>query len=1181
MVDRRTAAVASEPVSGVLCYGDREIALTSERGFDLASSPASGLNIEDPNDRELYYRVVLKHAHDRALAAGRILDLHDADPDRLVEFLTERTWRVLDDGRAGREAPLSVGEPEDPVEGTVRLLGDDGLFKPRFYQAVLEGPEGASCLTLPERRSWVGPLPLRAAPLRTALLVGLDETNVELAWGLRRLGLQVLLAQGAGARERAVFTDLRDGGFPVLEVEGPEALRDALEPYGGPELVIRGYSSDTELTPEGAVQKESELDAADAELAAAVDPAGSPTFDEISADLLRAAGPSLLPLPEAACLEFLLPALEENEDAVEAAFELTLPTTVPFGPKNRHSTDDVSFKAARGLERNILAALERLDPDLPSRLRAVDNAVTGRSRSLTVRQQLGPWTAHLAGAMTVRARRADEYERLLKENGDVRVLRRPDGEEDVQILLDGAYLQNIVFSKLGAIHSYRPAAVVVPLTDESFQVVFLAPQISYGVVGRLRAALAASGLAGEEIDDVRRLADAVLDLPRLDARVHHSFPSGEGLPPMEERPGLPDAPGHDPMVSLLEAAGGISPPPSARSPEEVFVAGTEERGGLVLHHRGEDDGYVVASGGAAVLEAREGDYGHTIHTAPAAGLDLEDPGGRSLYVATLLDYLHHTVTSRASIVRVYDRESGEIKRLLAARTMKFVPDPDVPGRATAPIELGPLRGTRYRLGSERVPAGDRVVQVDLFRADDESEEPRSVTMAFGPGAEDPIVAMPTTVQVVFGFGNICGDLGVLERRLAYRVAAFNRSPNERALNALENGVPLYEFDETFDEQGNLVTGEAQREAFTRAGLSLSGKLRDLLDERLIVGETDRGTPVRARVGHILDGLLGKARHPVTGGSVKSSELYKELLFDHYESRGIPTIYNGSNSPERVAGGRIFVHDGFMTYGIEPVDHYEEQDGPHQSLMCVSCNTTNITGVLLRLTDVPEISEMKIRVMTHRKANDQFVGENHQSVNYQGMAFDFHYHHWEDAKLFYDRIKDRDVRRRLDAMFALDHGRDGGEPGWAISTHATGQAATEFHTGVIHLSGKLRGKPLDADELKAELARRSSDSAQLIEFPNNKVDARGLLKTLHFRIGSRNLYVQPFTIGQDGDDLAIVFFTPHLYNVKPNNLVAALNRDGLIPNTLFGVKIGTSIVSETLGLGRQQARLTRYYRPTRS
>jgi pyruvate,orthophosphate dikinase len=699
------------------------------------------------------------------------------------------------------------------------------------------------------------------------------------------------------------------------------------------------------------------------------------------------------------------------------------------------------------------------------------------------------------------------------------------------------------------------------------------------VVGRLRAVLASSNIAGEE--RVRRLADEALDIPRIDARVSRSFPDGEGPPPMESRPGLPEDPGKDPLAALLDAAGEVSPSSAAPTAEEVFEqagwepAETEELDGFRRYRFDEGSVVAIGEGGAAVLEVRETDEGQTLHTAPVAGLDPEDPKGKAVYLITLLEYLHRSLLAEGRIVRVYDRHADEIKRLLAARMMDFTPDPDVPGRATAPISVGSLKGTRYRLGSGRVPVGDRVVQVDLYRTDDDSEEPRSITLALGPGSEDPIVAMPTTVQLVFGFGNICGDLGVLERRLAYRVVAYNRSPNERALNALENGVPLYEFDETLDERGETVVEDRQRESYATAGLKLGGKLRDLLDEGLIVGETDRGVPVRAYVGHILDGLLGSATHPVTGEKVKISEHYKELLFDECEVRGIPTIYNGSNSPERVAGGRIFIHDAFTTYGLEPAEHYDEHDGPNASLMCVSCNTTNITGILLRLTDVPGMSEMKIRVMTHRKANDQYVGEGKQTVNYQGMAFDFHYHHWDDARLFYDRIKDKGVRRRLGAMFALDNVQEGDGAGWAISTHATGQAATEFHTGVVNLSGKLGGKPLDAKELRTELTRRESESAQLIEFPG-KVDARVLLETLHYRIGIRNLYIQPFSVVQDGDDLAIVFFTPHLFNVKPNNLVAALNRDGLIPNTLAGVKVGTTIVSEALGLRQQQAGLVRYY-----
>ena len=221
---------------------------------------------------------------------------------------------------------------------------------------------------------------------------------------------------------------------------------------------------------------------------------------------------------------------------------------MPYGEKNRHSTDDVTFRAAYGIEAGVLAALENLDPTLPTRLAGFEG-----SRALSA----GPGRPvdRPPGRGRDRAPKADggylqaeEYERLLEEAGDVRVIPLPEENGAVRTLLDGTYLQNIVFSKLRSIHSYRPAAVVAPLTGESFQVFFVAPQISYGVVGRLRAVLAASGLAGDERDTVRRLADEALDIPRIDARVRHSFPRGEGPPHMEDRPGLPRDSGFDPIA---------------------------------------------------------------------------------------------------------------------------------------------------------------------------------------------------------------------------------------------------------------------------------------------------------------------------------------------------------------------------------------------------------------------------------------------------------------------------------------------------------------------------------------------------------------------------------------------------------------------------------------------------------
>src|SRR5829696_8130740 len=290
-MSERRSAVAGKAVSRTVRHEGRDVVLVSEEGGGLSTRPARGVRIEEPDDRSLYYRLVLGYAHSRAVAEGRILDLHDADPDWLMSFLTTREWRPLD-GRAGRTAMLAVKGAGGELEGTISMLGADGLLKTRFYQVVLHGPGGASCMTVPERASWVGPMPLRVAPLRSVLLVGLDETNVELARGLRRLGMRVLLTQQAGGHRREVFLDLHDGGYPVFEVEDAKGLGEALREIGAPDLAVLGFSGETKLTPEGEVQEGGELDAADAGLAADVSPEGPVAFDRVSVDHLRAGGPS-------------------------------------------------------------------------------------------------------------------------------------------------------------------------------------------------------------------------------------------------------------------------------------------------------------------------------------------------------------------------------------------------------------------------------------------------------------------------------------------------------------------------------------------------------------------------------------------------------------------------------------------------------------------------------------------------------------------------------------------------------------------------------------------------------------------------------------------------------------------------------------------------------------------------
>ncbi len=1143
------------------------------REATLRAAPADG------PDGEAYAAAVLEYAVRQVAESGHLLDIDDPIPERLLDPVADQLASP-----PTRDAPIVRGRfLLGSLAGEIAHLGAAETYKPDRYQVRLDRSDGGHpiLLSFPGAESPCHRRVIRVAPHQTALVVGLDETTTELAGYLRALGLDVVVAEQGAVARRDRIDELTERGFAVLDARDSTGLVDALATGAPVTLIVEGYCSDSVLDADQGLESEAKaLEAANRAAVAAVQerfgcpvlfkdrPAEATLFDAparrfLSGVLLDGAATSrarfrFLTPTESALASAIVPVLAGRSSAtnglgagdgtVEINVDVLLPTTVPYGARNRHSPDDVAIKVARGAERRFLASLEDLDPHLKDRLRPIEDHELRRERThaLAIHERFGPWNVHSVLDVEIRAAgadgapiRASAYREILARSGDVRLLHFDDlGLEREQILaLDGVQLQNVAFQKLGKIHHYRATGVVLPLSDRAFKVILLVPQGSGGYLNRLEAALALTGLAGTDAPLIKRLAEEAVDLPRIDARLADTFP----------------------------ARGSENRPRALRASRAALV-----------DERADDAPDISDLVSESLLDVTVSDVGHTLTTRPSRTVDWSDARQRAAYCCVLLDHLRSYATRNHAIVQVFDERQREIRRFLA--NAAYVADPEISGLARAPFQLGPLAGTRLRLGSERVPEADRLVQVDIFRRDDPADEPSSVTVTVAGDDDAPLIAMPTTVQLVCGFGNIAGDVGVLERRLGYRVVGWNRSPNERARHALENGIPLYELDETIAQDGRRIVQTKQREEYTRHRLPLAGKVRDLLDDGLVVGQTERGKPVKARVRHILDGLFGSSRHPGTGKSTKNSEIYRDLLFGEYEARGIPTIYNGYNTPETVAAGRIFVHDAFRTSRVDPGSHYEETGDRRKSIMCVSCNTTNITSVLLRLIAIPGLSDMSVRVLTNRKTCDPFVGEGKQTINYQGMAFEFNYHHWEDSKLFFDAVRDPVTRERLGQIFAREVKASGSEPEWAISTHATGQAGTEFHVGLVQLRGRLNGGPLDAGAIKAAIARSGIENVQLIDFPGDRINSTRFLATLHQRIGIRNLYVQPCMVVQDAADVIVVFFTPHLYNVKPNNLVAALNRDGLVPNTVAGLDAATTIVARALGLSRQRAALRRYYPP---
>lgn len=1044
----------------------------------------------------------------RALTTGRALDLVEPESDVLRPTLSAAIrWEEGGDGPV-RTGAIALGG----LAGTAYRLGDPSSFKPRHVQVHVRLPEGVAVLTWEDRLPAPGPAPLRVAPLRTALLVGIDETAVALVTPLRALGFHVVAAEAGSVTLRERILDLTDRSVPVYDAADPEAVLARLRALGGAAVILEGWSGDTLVSPEGAVERAAEeAEAVNRRLTEAVAAAFGARVLKRDAPATPEGEP-LMPV-EAACLALLQPLGDEAVAAgsAEAAIDLLLPTTRPYDEPNRHATDGPVVRAAREVERRVLEHLQTHAPALLTRL-ARNRAGGGRDArpyALAVHQRFGPWTAHLLIEATLRARTgraalgAEGYRRALERRGEVWVA------EPGEAVLDDPAIQNLLANRLGLIHWYWPMAAVVPLGDSAVRVVCVAPTLAASVPARLRWAVEAAGLAEGAL--AAALVAEALDEPTIAARFHATFG------------------GRDHRHPRIRVEG--APSEAAVTAADPGVSVTEEEGGLTLR---------VAPREAA---------------GPAAW-------------AALLEEVHRRVRESGRLVQVHGA-GDELARFLLGRHLRYAPDPDAPGRARAPFTCGNLTGVRVLFGSARVPEARRTVQVIAWPREHAGNDPPAVVFVPGREPGEPLLATPLTAMLILGFGNIAGDAGVLAQRLGFWVTAFNRSPNERARHALEHGIACHEFDETLDATGRRVSRGEQRAAYAGAGLPLSSPVRDLLHAGVLVARTERGVPVRARVRVIVDGLFGTVRHPVSGKTVKVSELYKEVLLDEAEAAGIPTIYEGANDPQVVARGRVVSQDFLLTRGV-PVESALPRgaDGAFRSVQCVSCNTTNLWTLSLALSALPkdEAPDLDVSVLLLRKMNDQYVGEHRQATGTQGMVVFSQPKYVRDLWQFVQGIEDPVVRTRESGEFRrlLDH----------FSAVVGHQPGTDLHFGLCLLS-RRDGRALAADAVRRALADPRVTHLQLLDL-EERVSSIEFLRKLYYRMGFRNLYVHPAAVLPLGMGVLVVFFTPHLHNVKPNTLTFAALLAGLLPATAEGVRAATAAVDRLLRVPEQRRQIARYY-----
>ena len=975
----------------------------NSRHARVEASPASAEAVQTPNGRSRFTEAVLEYAGRRIAASGHSFDIMIPDFQHFLAAIADHS----DDDR------FRLG----PFHGMLSEVGGEPAFKPGFRSLGIlqDGAAEGWTLTWGADPPAFGEFTVRVGRRLTALLIGLGEVNAGLAYHLAGLGFRVILGEQPDGHSSDGVSELVGLGLEILDLSDPRDVVDSLS-ADRLSVVVEGYSPGTTPLPEGGFLKFDEA-AEQANRRAAELIANKVGCPIVYKDSPKGAEPFFVARSEppaigqtvgfageleTAYAELLAPLFEMDDirAGVEIHIDNLIPTSPLYGELNRHSTDGASLRQAGMLESRTLELFERIDSGWVNLLAPVSEPGQrdGRNVALSIQNRLGPWTIHTFSEITVRARTgggepvtAIGYSDLLAASARIRLV--DFAQDGYGLRLDSTKIQNILFQKLGEIYDHKITVALVQQHDEDFKIVALIPQESFQIPARLHAILRAVGAVEADRAPADALIDRALSLSRSDLRIAEF--SARGAAPQESTiAGADTAPLSRPPESEsvdLALLAGIEPQISGAGPGPRKIGIARERdlaGGR----------FGVSIDGVEVLVATKSPGDLTIRTCPSASINMDDPLHRRSYFYAVLAYMHGLCSRDQVLIQLVDRQQSELKLFLAGEASGFHRDSRVAGRRMALFALGRLAGTRSRLGGD-VHDDARVIHVDLFIRDDPAPTPQAATVAFTSIDEGPLVAGPATVQLAFGFGGISGDLAVLSRRLALKVTAWNRTPNERARHALANGIPLFEFDEMFNfSGGRLLTGQAA--AYKEAGIALSGSVRDLLDRGLLIGTTDSGTQVRAPVGHIMDGLFLETSDPRSGESIKTSELYRDLLFEEYEKKGIPTIYQGYNEPAVVAGGRIFLSDAFRLSGASPDSYFSESGRRRNSVQCLSCNTTNIATLLLELSNMKALTDLTVRVMTHRKFNDPNVGEGRQAANYLGMTFNLAYHHWEDSKLIF-------------------------------------------------------------------------------------------------------------------------------------------------------------------------------------
>jgi len=573
-----------------------------------------------------------------------------------------------------------------------------------------------------------------------------------------------------------------------------------------------------------------------------------------------------------------------------------------------------------------------------------------------------------------------------------------------------------------------------------------------------------------------------------------------------------------------------------------------------------------------------------------------DEKRRDEYRKAVLTFAHVYVSQTGYLLTIKDVRGGwHFRGFLEGELTKYHPVENVPNKKEQDFSLTEpdgrpsiLTGKRYISGSDLLDPSQRVLSVEYgFNGSPE----RVVITPFAIPEEKQLggwvfYVIPQKAVLTLGPGMIAGEIAVQLQKIGVDVGASNRSPNDKARNMRDHGIPLYELK----VPGNEANNAAQ---FLTQGMPTKG---DVISQ--LLAKKSNGSP---KVDLIVEGIDGKVKPMMEGEEGKLVEDKKrgkeisatidvlERIFWQIRRLGQegyqfpPVIVQGSIKPKTVwartietqlmeALGMSFDDIPEQSLTLEDLTREFEKDPKGRMrpevraaiqdvLFTPSCNTHQLLdslGVFALPEFLEGVKRVSVAVSLTRRGTE--LGSPKRGDSPFGFGLDPEHHGGKDMWGFFEQLPETQRPKMLSQSGKLN-----------IRVSSKDGHLTRYHTAEVFIEVLMEdGTYMDEKPLKKILARMGR--VALVGSRDGKFDTSQVNQVIEGSHNTRKYFVNIVYVVPKGDrdGFLIYALTPQETNVIGDGVTTALMKLGLFKSGDLGY--ANAFVNRVTDIERNRRRL---------